>query len=221
MYIDFMTSNHRKTSRNYLKRVNDKKFPKYKAATLSKKWSYDYWDGDRRINYGGYHYQPGRWKRTAERLIHHYKIKSNDNILDIGCGKGFLLYEIKLINPKINVFGFDISSYALKNAKIEIKHNLIKGCASNLPYKSKQFKLAISLNTLHCLKPSLLEKALIEISRVSKRQYICVESFRNEYEKMNLLYWQTTCEAFYSPESWKWWFRHAKYKGDHSFIYFN
>ena len=53
-----------------------------------------------------------------------------------------------------------------------------------------------------------------------KDKYLCVESYRNEYEKVNLLYWQVTCECFYTPDEWKWWFKHSNYKGDYSFIYF-
>ena len=74
---------------------------------------------------------------------------------------------------------------------------------------------------MHCLKCSDLEKSLIEMHRVSKKyKYLCVESFRNEEEKANLLYWQVTCEAFHDPDSWKWWFRKTGYNGDYSFIYF-
>ncbi|MEM8493949.1 MAG: SAM-dependent methyltransferase, partial [Planctomycetota bacterium] len=53
-----------------------------------------------------------------------------------------------------------------------------------------------------------------------RHAYVCVESYRNESEKANLLYWQVTCEAFNTPEAWQWWFDHAGYTGDHSFIFF-
>ena len=66
VYVDFMTQNHASTKRDYLARVNDKDFPKHKAATLAKQWDFDYWDGDRRINYGGYKYIPGRWLPIAK-----------------------------------------------------------------------------------------------------------------------------------------------------------
>ena len=85
--IDFISSLHKSTKRDYLARVNDKEFPKYKAANLAKKWDFDYWDGDRRVNYGGYKYIPGRWSKVAEEMINHYKLESNSKILDIGCGK--------------------------------------------------------------------------------------------------------------------------------------
>ena len=116
MYIDFLSSIHKSTSRDYLARVNDPDFPKEIAADLAKKWGYDYWDGDRRICYGGYKYIPGRWKSVAEDMINHYDLKSGDKVLDIGCGKGFLLYEMKRINPKIEVCGLDISSTLPQNS---------------------------------------------------------------------------------------------------------
>jgi protein-L-isoaspartate(D-aspartate) O-methyltransferase len=57
--------------------------------------------------------------------------------------------------------------------------------------------------------------------RVSKnKKYICVESYRNEVEKVNLLYWQVTCETFCTPKEWDWWFLKTGYKGDFSFIFF-
>jgi protein-L-isoaspartate(D-aspartate) O-methyltransferase len=62
---------------------------------------------------------------------------------------------------------------------------------------------------------------LKEIVRVGRRhQYICVESYRTEEEKVNLLYWQFTCEMFCTPQEWQWWFDQTGYRGDHSFIYF-
>ena len=51
-------------------------------------------------------------------------------------------------------------------------------------------------------------------------KYLCVESYRNEKEKANLLYWQVTCEAFNTPKEWKWWFDLSGYNGDYSFNYF-
>ena len=154
-------------------------------------------------------------------MIEHYKLKANSTILDVGCGKGFLLYEFKKLLPECEVKGLDVSSYAIKNAKDEIKKNLILGSANNLPFEKDYFDLVISLNTLHNLYCFDLKKALSEIERVGKsNKYICIESYRNEFEKMNLLYWQVTCECFFTPEEWKWWFNLAGYKGDHSFIYF-
>ena len=75
-YIDFLSPLHKSTKRDYLARVNDLEYPKYKAAELAKKWDFDYWDGDRRINYGGYKYIPDRWKPVAELIINNYNLNN-------------------------------------------------------------------------------------------------------------------------------------------------
>lgn len=216
-----MSALHKSTSRNYLERVNDQEFPKEKAAELAKKYSFDYWDGDRRICYGGYHYIKGRWEQVARALIDHYSLPENPKILDIGCGKGYFLYDFLKIKPKSQVFGIDISEYAILNSKTEIKDNLRLGNATDLPWPDNTFDLVVSINTLHNLHSYDLFKALQEMERVGKKhKYLCVESYRNEIEKVNLLYWQVTCEAFNTPQEWKWWFEKTNYKGDYSFIYF-
>ena len=73
----------------------------------------------------------------AKKLIKKYSLTNKSLILDIGCGKGFLLYEILLILPKIKIYGFDVSSYAIKNAKKELKKNLIKHDAKKNFIKTK------------------------------------------------------------------------------------
>jgi protein-L-isoaspartate(D-aspartate) O-methyltransferase len=211
---------HKATKRDYLARVNDPDFPKPKAAELAKKWDLDYWDGDRRINYGGYRYIPGRWEKVARELAKYYGIRPGDRILDIGCGKGYLLHDFTLVVPGVEVHGIDISEYATRNAKEEVRGRLRVGNATALPWPDKHFDLVISIQTLHNLHCYDLDKALREMERVGKKKYLCVESYRNETEKANLLYWQVTCEAFNTPEEWEWWFRHTGYSGDHSFIYF-
>ncbi len=220
-YIDFMSVVHKATKRDYLARVNEPEFPKAKAAAMAKKWAFDYWDGDRRINYGGYRYMEGRWEKVAKAMADHYGIKAGDRILDVGCGKGFLMFDWTKVVPGAEVFGIDISDYAIENGKEEVKDRMRVGNATTLPWPDKHFDLVYSLNTLHNLHNYDLDKALREIERVGKKnKYICVESYRNDEEKTNLLYWQVTCEAFNSPEAWEWWFKLTGYTGDHSFIYF-
>ncbi len=220
-YIDFLSVVHKSTKRDYLARVNDPDFPKAKAAERAKKWDFDYWDGDRRINYGGYKYMPGRWEKVAKAMADHYGIKPGDKILDVGCGKGFLLYDFTLVVPGVEIYGLDISQYAIDNAKEEVRDRLQAGDATKLPWPDQHFDLVYSLNTLHNLHCYDLDPALREIERVWKNnKYICVESYRTEVEKANLLYWQVTCEAFNTPDEWLWWFKQTGYTGDYSFIYF-
>jgi SAM-dependent methyltransferase len=220
-YIDLLSAIHKSTQRDYLARVNDVDFPKPKAAELAKQWGFDYWDGDRKICYGGYRYMEGRWEKVARAMAKHYGIKPGDKILDVGCGKGFLLFDFTKVVPGVEVCGLDISEYAIDNSKEEIKDRIQVGNATKLPFEDQSFDFVYSITTLHNLHCYDLDKALREIERVGKKnKYICVESYRNEVEKANLLYWQVTCEAFNTPEEWDWWFRQTGYAGDHSFIYF-
>lgn len=219
-YIDLMLPLHRATTRDYLARVNDPEYPKAKAAELAKRWGYDYWDGDRRINYGGYKYIPGRWAPVARKLIEHYGLRAGSKVLDIGCGKGFQMFELMEMLPGIEVRGLDISTYAIEHGHPEVKHLIDHGSAAKLPYGDQEFDLVFSINTLHNLHNRELDAALREMERVGKHKYLCVEAYRNETEKANLLYWQVTCEQFNTPDDWEWWFETAGYSGDHSFIYF-
>ena len=218
-YIDFLSPLHKATKRDYLGRVNE--FPKAEAARLAKQYGYDYWDGDRKTGYGGYKYIDGYWQRVAEPLIKHYGLKSGDKVLDVGCGKGFLLYDMLKILPGLKVKGIDISEYAIEHAKPEIKPYLEIGNAVDLPFGDNSFDLVISLTTIHNLYCFDMLKALKEIERVGrKHKYFVVESYRNLEEKTNMTYWVLTGECFFCDEEWDWWIKQAGYTGDHSFIYF-
>lgn len=219
-YKDFVQKLHKKTQRNYLERVCE--HDKAECAVIAKQYGKDYWDGDRRYGYGG-HYYDGRWEVVAREMIEHYGLKPGDKVLDVGCGKGFLLYEFKKLMPGLEVTGVDISHYGLAHAKEEIRQNLMYAQAQELPFDDDAFDLVISLGTYHNLKIFDLERAIFEMNRVARfpeKMYIMLESYRNETERVNLLYWQLTCESFYSVDEWEWLYRRFDYKGDYSFIFF-
>ncbi|MEK6935692.1 MAG: class I SAM-dependent methyltransferase [Nanoarchaeota archaeon] len=208
---------HKSTQRDYIGRMNNNKV---ECMKIAKKYGKDFWDGDRIYGYGGYKYD-GRQESIAKKLIEHYELKDGAKILDVGCGKGFLLYEFKKILPNSNLSGFDISNYAIQNSKEEIKEYLfIHNARDRYPFKSKEFDLVTSITTLHNLQIGDLKKSLQEIERVGKNKYIAVESFRNEKELFNLQCWALTCASFFTPDEWKWLFKEFNYKGDFEFIYF-
>ncbi|MBI3317674.1 MAG: class I SAM-dependent methyltransferase [Candidatus Omnitrophica bacterium] len=217
-HIDFVGQVHRSTKRDYLARVMEGDKAEYSQVAIQ--WGREYWDGDRRYGYGGFRYD-GRWRPVAEQMVKHYGLQSGDSVLDVGCGKGFLLYEFTQALPGIRVAGIDISAYAVENGKEEVKPFLKVGTAAKLPFPDRSFDLVVSLTTLHNLYLPDLWSGLREIERVGKKsKYIEVESYRSEREKVNLLYWQLTCRAFHTPAEWEWLFRQVGYTGDHSFIFF-
>tara|TARA_Y100000294_G_C8472798_1_gene303446 strand:+ start:252 stop:917 length:666 start_codon:yes stop_codon:yes gene_type:complete len=216
--VNYVTSLHRATDRTYIDRMLDDKI---NCMHKAKEYEFDYWDGDRRYGYGGYNYIPGRWKSVAEKLIKEYNLTNNSSILDVGCGKAFLLYELKLLLPQLRVSGFDVSKYGLGQAKERIKKDLFVHRAQDLyPFKDNQFDLVMSLGCLHNLRIFELKIALNEIERVGKQGYVMLESYRNERELFNLQCWALTCESFFDQEEWIWIYKKFGYTGDYEFIYF-
>jgi SAM-dependent methyltransferase len=216
--LNIVTPLHRATKRDYLARMLDEKVH---CMLKAKEYEFDYWDGDRRYGYGGYKFIEGRWKPVAEALIETYGLTNTSKVLDVGCGKAYLLYELKKILPELGVSGFDISRHGLASAKEEIKPHLFHYRAQDrYPFGDRHFDLVISLGTLHNLRLYELQTAVQEIERVGKSKFIMVEAYRNEQEQFNLECWALTAESILHTSEWIWLYRHFGYSGDYEFIYF-
>jgi len=216
--LNIVTPLHKATPRKYIDRMIDDKVT---CMLKAKEYEYDYWDGDRRFGYGGYKYMEGRWAPVAQALIDIYGLKEGAKILDVGCGKAFLLYELWKLIPNAQVVGFDISKHGLSCAKDEIRDNLFRYRAQDAyPFGDKSFDLVISLGCFHNLRIFELETALKEVERVGKNKYVMVESYRNELEQFNLECWALTAEAFFDTAEWIWLYNKFGYTGDYEFIYF-
>ncbi len=215
---NIITPLHTRTTRDCLGRMSDDKVACMKIARV---FEADYWDGDRRYGYGGYRYD-GRWKTVAEELIEKFDLpQSGASLLDMGCGKAHLLYEFSKLLDNPELVGCDISSHAIAEAPVEIRHALFRQRAQDTyPFEDDAFDLVLSIGTLHNLTLPDLKASLLEIERVGKKKYLLVESYRNEEELFNLQCWALTCESFYRPEEWTWMFREFGYSGDFEFIYF-
>jgi ubiquinone/menaquinone biosynthesis C-methylase UbiE len=216
--VQFVTPLHQATSRSYIDRMVDNKVH---CMLKAKEYESDYWDGHRRYGYGGYKYMAGWWKPVAEALIEKYNLTNASSVLDVGCGKAFLLYELKLLLPNLRIEGFDISQHGLASAKEEIRNSLFSHRAQDpYPYDDNTFDLVISLGCFHNLRIFELETALAEVQRVGKQGYVMLESYRNELEQFNLQCWALTCESFFDTKEWCWIYEHFGYTGDYEFIYF-
>jgi protein-L-isoaspartate(D-aspartate) O-methyltransferase len=217
-YVNFVEKLHKSTKRDYLQRVIE--YDKADCAEVAIQFGEDYWDGDRKYGYGGYRYD-GRWLPVAQDMAKYYDLQPGASILDVGCGKGFLLYEFTQVVPDAKIAGVDISQYAIDNAKEEVRPDLRCASAISLPFEDKSFDFVYSINTLHNLYNYDLNQSLKEIERVGRgAKHIIIEAYRNEREKMNLMYWQLTCHTFHTPEEWEFTFKQAGYTGDYSYIAF-
>ena len=216
--VQFVTPLHQATSRAYIDRMVD---DKVHCMLKAKEYEADYWYGDRRYGYGGYKYIPGRWKPVAESLIKHFGLTGSSSVLDVGCGKAFLLYEMKQILPDLRISGFDISKHGLSQSRKEVQNNLFQHRAQDIyPYENNSFDLVISLGCFHNLRVFELKNSLKEIERVGRQGYVMVESYRSEQEQFNLQCWALTCESFFDVDEWVWLFEHFGYTGDYEFIFF-
>src|SRR3979409_2337434 len=214
--LNLATPLHKKTKRDVVARMVDDKVA---CMLKAKEYEFDYWDGDRRFGYGGYKYD-GRWKPVAQQFIDHYKLKPDDKILDGGCGKAYLLHELKLLLPDAEVIGFDISRHGLADAPEAIRPHLMRYRAQDrYPWGDQTFDLVISLGCLHNLRVFELQTALSEIERVGRQKYVMLESYRNEQELFNLECWALTAESFFDTAEWIWLYNHFGYTGDYEFIY--
>ena len=215
--LNIITPLHKRASRDFIGRMVNEKVACMKVA---RRYGEDFWDGQRKYGYGGYKYD-GRWEIVAKALIEQYNLADNAKILDVGCGKGFLLYEFKKLLGNATIAGFDISQYAIDNAKEEVRDCLFVHKAQDaFAFSDNQFDLVVSITTLHNLCVNELKSALMEMERVGKNKYMTTESYHNEAELFNLQCWALTCESFYRPQEWVWLFNEFGYTGDYEFIYF-
>ena len=207
-----LLDSHPKIVRDYDKRAREKT---PEIIRIAKQFGRDFFDGDRKCGYGGYKYD-GRWKSVVKRMKEYYKLRDNAVILDIGCGKGFMLHDFKELMPESTIAGIDVSDYAISNAMASVKPFLKIASAEKLPYPNKSFDLVISINSIHNLPLDRFKTALREIQRVCRGDsYITIDAWRNETERENLFKWVLTAETMMHVDDWKKMFNEVGYTGDY------
>ena len=183
---------------------------------IARQFGKEFFDGDRRYGYGGYSYDSRFWELVVPDFQKQYSLNDSSSILDVGCGKGFMLFDFSRLIPGITVSGIDISEYAIKNSMSEVKEHLRVGCASKLPYEDNTFDVAISINTIHNLDRDKCKLALQELERVSKvGSFVSVDAYRTEEEKKRMEDWNLTAKTFMHVDEWKVFFAEAGYTGDY------
>lgn len=182
---------------------------------VARRFGAEYFDGARTQGYGGYRYD-GRWIAVAETIRDMYSLQPGTRVLDVGCAKGFLLYDLRAVVPGVAVAGLDISDYALDNSISSIRPFLVRGTASALPFPDKSFDVVISINTIHNLQRDKCVTALHELERVSlKHTYVQVDSWLTDEQRTNFERWQLTALTYFDPAGWRALFAEAGYTGDY------
>lgn len=200
-----------KAKRNIKARVVNKEENRRIALQFGK----EYFDGTREQGYGGYRYD-GRWIPIAEDIVRHFGLKAGHRVLDVGCGKGFLVKDLMKVCPGLEVFGIDISEYAVLNCEPEVIGRLHVGNALRMPFPDRSFDAVLAINTVHNLDRSGCVAALQEIQRISGgRAYIQVDAYRNEAERQIFEDWMLTAQTYGKPEDWRRILDDAGYTGDY------
>ena len=131
-------------------------------------------------------------------------MKKNFKVLEIGCAKGFLLYEFK--KKGMDVFGIDASKYAAKKSNITIRKKIkIQNIEDGIPFKENFFDLVISKDTLPLVKKSQINKVIREIIRVTKNKksiFLYMQGVSNEKNSKLLKKWEPTTKICWTSKQW-------------------
>lgn len=207
-----LLSSFPKSKRNLKERNVNKK-----NIQLALKYSKEYFDGNRSQGYGGYYYD-GRWVKVARKIIKLFKLNNKSKFLDVGCAKGFLMHDLKVILPGIKIYGIDVSKYAKQNSIINIRKNIkIMNC-KNIKYKTNSFDGLVAINVVHNLNLDQCKKSIKEIQRVSNgKAFIQVDAYRDEFELKILKKWILTAKTYLKPNEWIDLFEECGYTGFYDF----
>ena len=208
-----LMKNYPKSKRDIKSRGNSKTQVDRKIA---REFGKEFFDGNRSQGYGGFNYDPKYWKEVIPDFQKHFNLSSKDSILDVGCAKGFMIFDFERLIPGISVRGVDISNYAIENAKSEVREKCSVANAMKLPFADNSFDIVISITTLHNLEIEDLKVSLNEIQRVSKRgSFITLDAYRNEEERIAMESWNLTAKTMLHVDEWKKLFKEVGYEGDY------
>ena len=114
----------------------------------------------------------GEQDAKIEDILNSIRLGSNELVLDLGCGTGFLFQHI---NKRVELLvGIDVSSRALREAKKRTKNMpnivLIRADADNTPFPDHIFDRIFAITLLQNMPDPT--KTIIEMKRIGKPQAI-------------------------------------------------
>lgn len=183
---------------------------------IARRFDKDFFDGDRRHGYGGFSYMPRFWQPVIPTFQKHWNLNESSTLLDVGCAKGFMMYDMSQLVPGITVKGIDVSQYAIDNAIETMRPHVQVANAMALPFADKSFDIVISINTIHNLDRAGCAQALREIERVARSgSFVTVDAHRNDEEKERMYAWNLTAKTIMSVDEWVTFFKEVGYTGDY------
>lgn len=183
---------------------------------IARRFGKQFFDGERRHGYGGFMYDPRFWEPVVPTIQEQYGLASTSRLLDVGCAKGFMLYDFSRLIPGLVVHGVDISEYAIEHAIEDVRPDVRVADARDLPFPDSSFDVVISINTVHNLSRDECIIALREIERVSARNsFVTVDAYRTEQEREAMFAWNLTAQTIIHTDEWRALFAEAGYTGDY------
>lgn len=207
-----LLKNYPKTKRDTSTRSIEKKPEDIKIA---RKFDKEFFDGSRKTGYGGYQYNEKYWSTVVKDISDFYNLNSNSRILDVGCAKGFMVFDMTNYLNNKNIFGIDISNYAISNGKKEVLNNIFVGEAHDIKFPDQFFDLAVSITTIHNYDIDGVKQCLRELNRISKKSFITVDAYRNEEEKKQMFEWNLTAKTILHVDEWVKLFNEVDFNGDY------
>ncbi len=210
--IDLL-KNYPKTKRDTSQRSENKT---EEDRFIARKFGKEFFDGDRKHGYGGFTYNSKFWEPVVPDFIDFYDLNENSKVLDVGCAKGFMLYDFTRALKGAECKGVDVSEYAIQNCLQDVRNFVTVGDVRKLPFPDNYFDLVICINTIHNLDLADLKTGLSEINRVSKKNsFLTVDAYTDEIEKKRMFEWNLTAKTILSTNEWKKLFRECNYQGDY------
>lgn len=178
------------------------------SGALLKK-NYDSWWKSKKIHGESIDAAKKMYRSILDELEKIHKGKSK-KILDVACGTGEFLIEAK--ERGMDIYGIDISSFAIEDARKHVKGKFFTGTGENLPFRHNEFDFATCIGSLeHFPNP---EKGIMEMARVIKKDGVCLIHVPNlmflghiymtyRYGIMPSEGKQSFSETFYTYEGWK------------------
>ena len=208
-----LLANYPRAKRNLDARSQEKTAEDRYVARLFGK---EFFDGDRRVGYGGFTYDPRFWQPVVPTFQKHYGLTGESSLLDVGCAKGFMLKDFVEAIPGMTVAGIDVSDYAVANAVEGMEHFVQVADARDLPFEDDSFDLVVSVNTLHNFERDGVVQALREVQRVSRKcSFVVLDAYRDEEERQRIEAWNLTALTVLPTDGWIELFGEAGYEGDY------